>query len=312
MTRRRKIALVIACLPAALGGLAWLLVQGTGWLPDHVVYLRFSLSYLFVGLGLLLSLFGWALLALAGRLDAYHARRLAALQAEAASRRRQFLQRLDHELKNPLTALQIEAANLEPAGLPAGVSTEHTITHHRLKEQVLRLHDLVVQLRKLGELETRPIEAEPVDLNGLLRELVAEFQANPAAQDRSISLSVPDLPWPLPPVSGDPDLVYLALRNVLANAVKFTRPGDSIQVRAFEAGHGVTVEIADTGPGIPADEQPHVWEELFRGQAARGAPGSGLGLALVKTILERHGGRTGLRSRPEQGTVVTLHFPAHM
>jgi signal transduction histidine kinase len=134
----------------------------------------------------------------------------------------------------------------------------------------------------------------------------------PEGESRSIDLNIPDLPWPLPPISGDPDLIYLALRNVLANAVKFTRPGDSIQIRAFEADHGVTVEIADTGPGIPAAEQPHVWEELFRGQAARGAPGSGLGLALVKTILERHGGQASLRSRLDQGTVVTLRFPAHV
>jgi two-component system OmpR family sensor kinase len=99
------------------------------------------------------------------------------------------------------------------------------------------------------------------------------------------------------------------LRNVIGNAVKFTRPGDSIQVRAFEDSNQVIVEIADTGPGVPQDEQGQVWEELFRGKLGRSAPGSGLGLALVKAIVERHGGRASLRSRPNQGTIVTLRLP---
>jgi two-component system OmpR family sensor kinase len=111
-------------------------------------------------------------------------------------------------------------------------------------------------------------------------------------------------------VLGDNDLLYLAVRNVLNNALKYTRPGDSIQVRAFEDSDWVIVEIAETGPGIPEDEQQHVWEELFRGKMARAVPGSGLGLTMVKTIIERHGGQAVLRSRLNQGTVVTLRLPA--
>jgi two-component system OmpR family sensor kinase len=110
-------------------------------------------------------------------------------------------------------------------------------------------------------------------------------------------------------VNGDPDLLFLAVHNLLTNAFKFTQPGDRIEVRALEDGAAVVIEVADTGPGIPGNEIPHVWEELYRGQGARGIPGSGLGLALVRAIVERHGGQVALRSRQGQGTVFTLRLP---
>jgi len=311
MSRRWRVAFALSAIPAAFGLLAWLALLGTGWLPDYVIYLRISLGYLLLGIGLALTLVIAGFLALAYALDRRSRRQVEGARAEAAARRRQFLLRLDHELKNPLTTLQVEAANLEAAGAleeTSGVSQQGQAAA-RLKEQVLRLNELVIQLRKLGELETRPIESEEVDLDELLGDLVAEFQATPEGGQRRISLNLPQVPWPLPRVQGDPDLLYLALRNVLANAVKFTRPGDSIQVRAFEDAPQVIVEIADTGPGMPEEEQGQVWEELFRGQMARGTPGSGLGLALVKAIVERHGGSATLRSRLGQGTLVTLRIP---
>ena len=90
---------------------------------------------------------------------------------------------------------------------------------------------------------------------------------------------------------------------------KFTKLGDTVEIRAFEDGDRVVVEVADTGPGIPDTEVSHIWEELYRGQGARGIAGSGLGLALVRAIVERHGGRVGLRSREGQGTVFTIRLP---
>jgi two-component system OmpR family sensor kinase len=109
---------------------------------------------------------------------------------------------------------------------------------------------------------------------------------------------------------GDWDLLFLATYNLLDNAYKFTRPGDTVEVRAIEEADSVVIEVADTGPGIPEEELPRVWDELYRGQGARGIPGSGLGLALTRAIVDRHGGGVALRSRAGQGTVVTLRLPA--
>jgi two-component system OmpR family sensor kinase len=311
LNRGWRAAIILSILPAALGLLGWSAYFVLGWLPDRVVYSRISLGYLLLFAGLATSLLSVTFLSMVYALQGRSRAQVGQVEADAAARRRQFLLRLDHELKNPLTTLQVEIANLEAVNTaqdPAFLLEQVQITE-RLKEQVLRLNDLVIQLRKLAELETRPIETEPVDMDELLHEVLAEFQASPEGAARQISLNLPQIPWRLSDIQGDADLVYLALRNVIGNAVKFTRPGDSIQVRAFEDSNQVIVEIADTGPGVPQDEQGQVWEELFRGKLGRSAPGSGLGLALVKAIVERHGGRASLRSRPNQGTIVTLRLP---
>ncbi len=172
-----------------------------------------------------------------------------------------------------------------------------------------RLRDLVADLRKLSDLETRQIENVPVDMTALLEGLVALTKEEIGESDRRVNLTVPRAPWPLPHIYGDWDLLFLAVHNLLQNALKFTSPGDTIEIRAVEDGSSVVVEVADTGPGIPEEDVPHVWEELYRATSARGVPGSGLGLALVRAIVLRHGGEVGLRSRKGQGTVFNIRLP---
>lgn len=109
---------------------------------------------------------------------------------------------------------------------------------------------------------------------------------------------------------GDWDLLFLALHNLIDNAIKFTQPGDTIELRAFEDNAEVVIEIADTGPGIPDGEVDQVWDDLYRGEGARGIQGSGLGLALVRAIIQRHDGSVDLRSRSGKGTVFTVRLPA--
>ncbi len=304
---------LLAALPALVGSLVWALLSGWGLLPDPVVYLRFSLGVAILAIGVLLSL-----LALAGlvglRLRQRNEREhLAQAQSAAADAHRSFLLRLDHELKNPLTALQVELANLE-AMLPdsrsnSGFALDENLSMQRIKGHLRRLADLSTGLRKLAELETYSIEREPVEVDQLLGDLVEELAAG---CERRFNLDLPEPPWRLPKVSGDADLLELALRNVLGNAIKFTQPGDNVQVRAFEDNHWVIIEIIDSGPGIPESELPQVWDELFRGKAARGTPGSGLGLALVRAVIEWHGGQADLHSRVGQGTRLTLRLPSRV
>jgi two-component system OmpR family sensor kinase len=224
---------------------------------------------------------------------------------QTAEERRRFLQRLDHEMKNPLTAIRAGLANVAD-GSTTSVQQEALTS---VEAQVLRLSRLTADLRKLAELETRPLESDVVDLAQLLQETVTLAQEMPEARERKLSLTLPQAPWPVPDVAGDWDLLFLATHNLLGNALKFTRPGDTVEVRAFEDRAFVVIEVADTGPGIPQDELPQVWEELYRGQGARGVPGSGLGLALARAIIERHGGQITLRSRAGQGTVAVVRLP---
>jgi two-component system, OmpR family, sensor kinase len=293
---------LIAMLPALVGvGLAVYFFLSFDISHDHIVYLRADLGSLALVLGLVLSallLGSFTLLEWTGRY-----RRQAA--QTAAEERRRFLRRLDHELKNPLTAIRAGLANL--AESPS--DDARRAARLSIEAQTLRLSRLSADLRKLAELEVRLVEHSSVDVPALLRDAFSMAQDRPGAAERHLNLSIPQAPWPLPNIRGDPDLLLLAVHNLLENALKFTRPGDTVELRAVEDGASIVIEVADTGPGIPPEEQPHVWEELYRGEAGRGVAGSGLGLALVRLIAERHNGRASLRSRLGQGTVFSLRLP---
>ena len=226
------------------------------------------------------------------------------LVSKTSEERRRFVQRLDHELKNPLTAILAGLANLKSIDLDQNQDTVNSI-----ETQAKRLSRLVADLRKLSDLETRPLELSKVNLTDLLEEVFHVSSDLPDSSQRKLNLSIPHAPWPLPEISADRDLLLLAIHNLLSNAIKFTRPGDTIELRAFEEDQNVLIEVADTGPGIPDSEAPLVWDELYRGVSARGIPGSGLGLTLVKAIVTRHNGNVTLRSRSGQGTVFTVRLP---
>ena len=294
---------VVSLAPGIVGiGLALYFFLSYDASHDHIVYLRADLGVLSLILGLGLT----ALAALIfGLLDWAEQTRQETITS-AAEERRRFLRRLDHELKNPLTAIRAGLANLTES--PSDAARREALAS--VEAQTLRLSRLSADLRKLAELEVRLVERSPVDVPALLHEAFSMAQEQPGADERHLNLSIPQAPWPLPKIQGDPDLLLLAVHNLLDNALKFSRPGETIELHAFEDGAEIVIEVADTGPGIPEDEQPHVWEELYRGVGGRGIPGSGLGLALVRAIAERHNGRVTLRSRLGQGTVFTLRLPA--
>jgi two-component system, OmpR family, sensor kinase len=228
---------------------------------------------------------------------------------DAAGARLRLLMRLDHELKNPLTAIRAGLANIEQAGAAAAAGNSEAAALASVSAQANRITRLLSDLRKLADLETQDIEAAPVDLTCLLDEVAEAVAEIPAAGERVIRVSTPKAPWPLPFIEGDRDLLFIALQNLVANAVKFSAVGDTVEVRASEDGSWLLLEVADTGVGIPADEIGEVWQELARGRAARGLPGTGIGLALVRVIVIRHGGQVAIRSRDGQGTVVGIRLP---
>lgn len=209
---------------------------------------------------------------------------------------RRFIQRLDHELKNPLTAIQVQLDNLQEGGSEQNSSIED------VRAQANRLTLLTRGLRRLADLETRALEMEPVDVEELLEEVVELLQA----PDR-IKLDIQRLPWTIPPIEGDRELLLLAFRNLVDNALKYS--ADSVQVRARHTSGDLVVEVIDTGRGIPTDELSMVTEELYRGSNVHEVQGSGLGLSMVERIISRHLGRLELRSRSGKGTIATVQLP---
>ena len=127
-----------------------------------------------------------------------------------------------------------------------------------------------------------------------------------------MSLLIPKVPSPFPYVTGDRDLLVLAVYNLIENALKFTSADDSVEIRALEDGKTILIEVADLGVGVPPEDTSKIFEELFRGSNARSTEGSGLGLALVNRIVTLHGGKISVRSSQEdpRGTVFTMRLPA--
>jgi len=236
----------------------------------------------------------------AARWQAARLRQALREQAEGQEvERRRFIQRLDHELKNPLTAIQVHLDNLQ-AEQSDGEPPNEAVADVRV--QVSRLTQLTRGLRRLADLETRPLEIETVDAAELLDE-VMDLLDNP----ERIRLDVQRAPWPIPPIQADRELLLMVFRNLADNALKYSQA--AVEVRARDTAGHLVVDIVDTGRGIPSDELPLVSGELYRGSNTRDVPGSGLGLAIVQRIIERHGGRLELRSRQGQGSIATVTLP---
>jgi len=304
--RRHRLRWALALLPAAAGLAAWTAIRA-GLLPDERLTVSASAlrSDWLLALGVLVSLPGVAALFLLRAGDARERRRLAEQAATAAQDRRLLLSRLDHELKNPLTAMRAALANVSASA----TGSDQDTALRSIEAQVLRLSRLTADLRKIADVEGADVDRRPVDVGALLEEAMEIAREQPAAAQRSLGLDLPRAPWPLPPVRGDWELLSLALLNLVDNAMKYTAPGDRIEVRARESGGMVVVEVADTGPGIGPEDLEHIWEELYRSPDARSVPGSGLGLALVRAVVERHGGTVDAETRLGHGTVLRVQLP---
>ncbi|TQL48752.1 two-component system OmpR family sensor kinase [Homoserinimonas aerilata] len=300
---RRVVAGAVVCAPLVLG----LVIAGVLFLlgERRMLQLGIALPAVFLVGGVLLSTACGLVMAVrsrrrhdVARLDAARSDGFDAGTEQERSNHRRFLARLDHELKNPLTAIRATAA----------ASGEDSAPWQAVDAQARKLSVLVRDLRKLAELETRPLEREQVDLENVLAEAIAALGQQDAAAGARMSLAVTRVPWPVPLVSADLDLLSIAVDNVLGNAAKYSSDGP-IEVRLREQDGWAVIEVADAGRGVPASDLPAVFDELARAQNARDVSGSGLGLTLVATVLARHGGDVVLRSVEGSGSVATLRLP---
>ena len=299
--------MLLICVPLLLGALASVLVQAL-WQPVPLMVFKIDIGMAIFVLGVFLTLLLAVYVLGVWRKGKQTLRSLAESQRKAEESRRRFLRRLDHEIKNPLTALRTALVNVRESQS----RDEQQRATENAGRAVERLIRLLADLRKLSDLGERPLERLSVDMPELLREMVEAAQSLPAFQSREISLLIAKVPSPFPSITGDRDLLSLAVYNLIENALKFTPGNNAVEIRALEDGKAVVIEVADSGPGIPPDELPKIYEELYRGANARGIEGSGLGLALVQRIVELHGGQIQVRSRREDpsGTVFTVRLPA--
>ena len=213
----------------------------------------------------------------------------------------EFRRALNHELRNLLIAISTELERLKDG------CDESTLA--RLKTEVERLSKLLEIVNALGRLETDPIEFTLVKLDEIMQQALDVIMATLAAADRKFEVDLPPGPFPLPAIQGNDDLLFIALLNLMDNAIKFTdKEKGKIVIRGFDDGSTVVLEVCDNGIGIREEDQPHVFKPFFRGQDARHRAGSGLGLYQVRKIVERHGGTISIRSKVGEGTVITIRL----
>ncbi len=239
---------------------------------------------------------------------------MAASLAKAEDQRRRLFSDIAHELKTPIAVIQ---GNLE--AIADGVADPTPERIASLQEETALLTRLVTDLRDLslaesGQLKLHP---QPTDLGELVKGAVAGVLTQ--AEERGVQVAT-DAQDGLSPVLADPDRVGQVLRNLIANALRYTPSGGSIRVsagldgrtgRSSQGARNAQVSVADTGSGIPPEDLPHIFDRFYRvdKSRSRASGGTGLGLAVVKQLVEAHGGRVWAESELGKGTVFHFTLP---
>jgi heavy metal sensor kinase len=220
---------------------------------------------------------------------------------------RNFCEIAAHEMRTPLTILQ---GNLEVALMKARTAEEYREVLLNNLQQVDRLIALTRPLLTLAKFTSSkpPVNLVTLALEPLIQELVDELIL--LADDRQITLRFES--QPVPSVLGDAQWLKQALINLLDNALRYTPSGGAVTIRLQAVGQEVMVEVEDTGHGIEPENIPHLFERFYRTDWARAkdSAGTGLGLPIVKEIMEAHGGSISVTSEVHRGSVFTLRLPA--
>jgi two-component system phosphate regulon sensor histidine kinase PhoR len=219
--------------------------------------------------------------------------------------RRDFVANASHELKTPVAALRALAETLLTA-LPDDPEAGHRFAE-RIGREAERLDILVRDLLDLSRVERGTLDVEPVDLVGLVKEVVGGYAD--LAEERRIRLDTELRPGIS--MRGDRAQLGLLLSNLIDNALRYTAAGGSVCVRLDPAESRAVLQVADTGEGIPASELPRVFERFYRVDKARARQtgGTGLGLAIVRHVAEAHGGTVRVDSELARGTTFTVTLP---
>jgi two-component system sensor histidine kinase MprB len=233
-------------------------------------------------------------------------RSMSALDASVHAQR-QLVADASHELRTPITSLRTNIEILQQAPNIESADREQLFTE--VIEQIEELTLLVGDLIDLARGEEPPADTEDVRLDQVVREAIERARRLAGWVGSDTPLSVELEPVVLP---GVPARLGRAVNNLIDNAVKYSPPGAPIEIRlamADRPGKGAELTLRDHGPGIAAEDLPHIFDRFYRGAEARGRPGSGLGLAIVRQVVEQHGGSIAAEAAPGGGTLMRVRLP---
>lgn len=232
----------------------------------------------------------------------------AAKLAESARLKRQLVCALAHDIKTPLNVIFGHAQLLaEPSG-ECSTPAERKHSFKCIRENIDGIVKLITEFLDIAKLESWKPHGEPswVEVNVIAEEVV--HQQRVIAREKNLSLTL-ELDDKVAATSGDRDQLQRALANLVSNAIKFTPSGGRITVSSRMTKNNTVLQVKDTGIGIRADEIPRVFSEFRRLKGAENVEGTGLGLFIVKTIVEAHGGTVTVESEVGLGTTFTIQLP---
>jgi signal transduction histidine kinase len=231
--------------------------------------------------------------------------------AETSDRlRRQLVADVSHELMTPLTAVlgHLETLSMDEVSLDEAERRQQLAIARR---EARRLERVIGDLLDAARHEAGGVElnCEEISTTDLFQQVVARHGL--ACRARQVAFEA-EIACDAETFEADPFRIEQALDNVIANALRHTRPGGRIGLRARRRDANVVIEVCDSGDGIPPEHLPHIFDRFYKASSATGiaSPGSGLGLSIVKAIVHRHGGQVSASSETGIGTIISMELPA--
>lgn len=211
-----------------------------------------------------------------------------------------FVSNVSHEFKTPITAIEGYAMLLQDTPL---VSQEQQEYVEKILVNTKRLSELIGNVLLLSKIENQQIPGtkRPYQLDEQIRKALMLHEAQWTQKELELDVELEDVTF-----NGNENLMFHVFSNLISNAVKFNRPGGLLQLRLARTETGICFSVSDEGPGIPAQDQEHIFDKFYQGDNSHKQSGNGLGLSLVKRILNACGGEIAVENRKEGGARFTV------